>query len=326
MTKLDSPQDTLQGYFDDLLLDPGEQPVAPAPRKLPKQQPKPMTAVPQTRFAEPTEQPVRKNRLAKLLQTVHSEPQTDTRPQEETVRPLPKVGENGSSGEVAVVTPKVTEQAVTEPVAKAVVSPAEVVRETAPKVESGVVVEETPPAGIAAEPTVAVERDYGIEGLAWLENGRPQWAQQRFEVLLFKVSGLTLAVPLIALGQIQPLTDELTPIFGQADWFMGLQPTPVGKIRTVNTAKFVMPERYDERFVETAQYVISIDGLPWGLAVDSVTQPITLDPEEVKWRSERSKRAWLAGTVREHMCALLDIPMMGKMLMETDKNLQAAAS
>lgn len=157
----------------------------------------------------------------------------------------------------------------------------------------------------------------------WLDNGRPAWAQKRFDVLLFKVSGLTLAVPLIALGQIQPLTDELTPLFGQADWFMGLLPTPTGKIRTVNTAKFVMPERYDPEFVRTAQYVISIDGVPWGLAVDSVNQPISLEPDDVKWRSERSRRPWLAGTVKEHMCALLDIPRVGQLLMEADTRRRA---
>lgn len=161
---------------------------------------------------------------------------------------------------------------------------------------------------------------FQMEGLEWLENGRPQWAQSRFDVLLFKVSGLTLAVPLISLGQIQPLTDELTALFGQADWFMGLQPTAAGKIRTVNTAKFVMPERYDPNFLETAKYVMSINGVPWGLAVDSVNQPITLMPEDVKWRGDRSKRPWLAGTVKDHMCALLDIPRIGQILIDADKN------
>ncbi|HSX83774.1 MAG TPA: chemotaxis protein CheW [Cellvibrio sp.] len=164
------------------------------------------------------------------------------------------------------------------------------------------------------------ESHYTVEELTWAENGRPQWAQKDFDVLLFQVSGLTLAVPLIALGQIQPLTDELTPLFGQADWFMGLLPTPAGKIRTVNTAKFVMPERYDENFLKTAKYVISIDGVPWGLAVDSVNQPITLKPTDVKWRSERTKRPWLAGTVKDHMCALLDIPMIGQLLINADRN------
>jgi purine-binding chemotaxis protein CheW len=166
-----------------------------------------------------------------------------------------------------------------------------------------------------------VSQHFQIPGLEWMPNGLPQWAQSRFDVLLFKVSGLTLAVPLISLGQIQPITDELAPLFGQADWFMGFQPTPQGKIRTVNTAKFVMPERYDENFVKNAKYVVSINGVPWGLAVDSVNQPISLMPDEVKWRSDRSKRPWLAGTVKEHMCALLDIPMIGQMLMDADKNL-----
>lgn len=158
------------------------------------------------------------------------------------------------------------------------------------------------------------------EKLAWLENGRPAWAQERFDVLLFEVSGLTLAVPLITLGQIQPLTDELTPLFGQADWFMGLQPTSAGQVNTVNTAKFVMPERYDESFLKTAKYVVSIDGLPWGLAVCAVNQPISLAPEDVNWRGDRSKRPWLAGTVKEQRCALLDIPTMGKILQDLDSN------
>jgi len=182
------------------------------------------------------------------------------------------------------------------------------------------------PAGAVceAEPVVASADalTYKLAGVEWLENGRPVWAQARFDVLLFKVSGLTLAVPLIALGQIRPITEELTPLFGQADWFMGFQLTTTGKISTVNTAKFVMPERYDENFINTAKYVVSINGVPWGLAVDSVNQPISLQPEDVKWRSDRSKRPWLAGTVKDHMCALLDIPQIGQILIDQDKNFQ----
>lgn len=159
-----------------------------------------------------------------------------------------------------------------------------------------------------------------VANLEWAANGLPQWAQEKFDVLLFDVAGLTLAVPLIALGQIYPLTDDLTPLFGQADWFMGLQPTPMGKIRTVNTARFVMPEKYNETFLQKARYVMSLDGVPWGLALDSVNQPMRLDPDQVKWRSDRSKRPWLAGTVKEHMCALLDVPRIAQLLLEMDKN------
>ena|SRR5690554_5637348 len=93
-------------------------------------------------------------------------------------------------------------------------------------------VEPAHPAVEVEAPLVAAEADIAAlqQHLEWHSNGRPMWAQQQFDVLLFKVSGLTLAVPLIALGQIQPITEELTPLFGQADWFMGLQPTAGGKI------------------------------------------------------------------------------------------------
>lgn len=169
---------------------------------------------------------------------------------------------------------------------------------------------------VEADPAPADE----VRGeLEWWDNGRPAWAQKRFEVLLFQVSGLTLAVPLIALGQIHPLTGELTPLFGQADWFMGILNTATERVRTVNTARFVMPERYDPQFERSARYVISIHGVPWGLAVDSVKQPISLAPDDVKWRTERSRRPWLAGTVKEHMCALLDIPRIGQLLTEAER-------
>ncbi|GAA5316937.1 MAG: hypothetical protein AseanaTS_21410 [Candidatus Pelagadaptatus aseana] len=277
----ETPQDSLQHYFDDLLLDSSVN-AAEEPRPQPKKIEEPKADPPELSFQEKQrdKEVQAKAKLARLLSSapVQTKTQTETRP----------------------VVDAYVKEAVTE-------------------IEPTVAVEEI----VEVEQSVEVEADSVpeeelMQSLAWLDNGRPRWAQERFDVLLFSVSGLTLAVPLIALGQIQPLTDELTPLFGQADWFMGLQPTPMGKIRTVNTAKFVMPERYDDAFLESAKYVVSIDGLPWGLAVDEVNQPITLEPEDVKWRGERSKRAWLAGTVKQHMCALIDIPMMGQLLENED--------
>lgn len=161
--------------------------------------------------------------------------------------------------------------------------------------------------------------------LEWHENGRPHWGQERFDALLFDVSGLTLAVPLVALGQIVRIEKgELTPIFGQTDWFMGLLESNVGRLRVINTALFVMPEKYDARFLDSAEYAISLDGVRWALAVDRVNQPISLDPTEIKWRTERSKRPWLAGTVKSQMCALLDIPQMASLLNKSDKAMSSS--
>lgn len=253
---------------------------------------------PAIQYAEPD--PVQQQKLEKLLQS--AQPKIIAAPEPEVTAPVAEIQE------WEIPAPALETVAAPEAVA--------VPPEPAPVVTAL----DLEPEAEEPEPGKLEESHYTVEGLAWAANGRPVWAQKDFDVLLFQVSGLTLAVPLIALGQIQPLTDELTPLFGQADWFMGLLPSPTGKIRTVNTARFVMPERYDENFVKTAKYVISIDGVPWGLAVDSVNQPITLKPTDVKWRTERTKRPWLAGTVKDHMCALLDIPMVGQMLIDADRN------
>ncbi len=71
-----------------------------------------------------------------------------------------------------------------------------------------------------------------------------------------------------------------------------------------------MPERYRSSMVDDYRYVITLDGVDWGLAVDQVSTAKSLHPDDVRWRGERSKRPWLAGTVVEHMCALLDVSQL----------------
>ncbi|TQV84197.1 chemotaxis protein CheW [Exilibacterium tricleocarpae] len=329
MSERESPQDTLQQYFDELLLDTAPPADAPAPLARP---PAP-SPVPETAPAIVAE---RAERVAKLLQSRPLMPDPPPATEREPVPPAPvvdtaaaaipledipaaasPVADDPLADDPLADSPPADSPVTDNPTAEAPAITVPITEDIPPQAETtGRPESEAAPdvlpahAPVTAAPAAAVQ---------WLDNGRPDWAQARFEALLFQVSGLTLAVPLISLGQIQPLNDALTPLFGQADWFMGLQPTPMGDIRTLNTAKFVMPERYNERFLETAKYVISISGLSWGMAVDSVNQPITLDPDDVIWRTQRSRRPWLAGTVKEHMCALIDVPMMGKLLVDAEK-------
>ncbi|MBH2034164.1 MAG: chemotaxis protein CheW [Pseudomonadales bacterium] len=162
-----------------------------------------------------------------------------------------------------------------------------------------------PVAAVAVEPPPAV--------LAF--DGQPSWAEEPFECLLFDVAGLTLAVPLVCLGTIYPLHDqELTPLFGQPDWFLGILPSQSGNLKVLDTARWVMPDRYRDDFRQGLQYVISVQGYEWGLAVHQVSRSIRLDPTEVKWRTQRTQRPWLAGTVIEHMCALLDVAALAELI------------
>ncbi|TPE54723.1 chemotaxis protein CheW [Maribrevibacterium harenarium] len=134
------------------------------------------------------------------------------------------------------------------------------------------------------------------------------WAQSRFECLLFYVGGLKMAVPLVELGGIyQANKDNVTNIFGQPSWYMGVANVGEFNIRTVDTARWVMPDHYVGELKDNFKFVIQLDRSDWGLACEKVAEAISLEPSQVKWRSDRSRRPWLAGTVIDHMCAILDV-------------------
>ena len=95
------------------------------------------------------------------------------------------------------------------------------------------------------------------------------WREEPFEALLFDVGGMKLAVPLVLLGSIYPLEGEITPLFGQPDWFLGILSTPAGNLKVLDTARWVMPERYTSGLQDTLSFVISVEGYDWGMAVHS---------------------------------------------------------
>lgn len=151
-----------------------------------------------------------------------------------------------------------------------------------------------------------------------VDQGRPGWAENPFECLLFQVAGLKLAVPLITLGGVYVFNDSVTPLFGQPDWFLGVYKHRDQSLYVVDTAWWIMPERYTPATHDGYQYIISIEGSPWGMAVSDLANAVKILPEAVKWRSNLTKRPWLAGTVVDEMCALLDIAKLAKLLEEQD--------
>ncbi|HJE67315.1 chemotaxis protein CheW, partial [Pseudomonas oryzihabitans] len=89
-------------------------------------------------------------------------------------------------------------------------------------------------------------------------------------------------------------------------------PCQAGNLRVLDAARWVMPERYRDDYREGLKFVISLQGLDWGLAVHGVSHSVRLDPAEVKWRNQRATRPWLAGTVIDQMCALLDVAALAE--------------
>jgi purine-binding chemotaxis protein CheW len=139
----------------------------------------------------------------------------------------------------------------------------------------------------------------------------PSWASVPFQVLMFKVAGLTLAVPLHGLNGVVEWTDSLTEMPGHADFYLGILQHMDKSVPVVDTAKLVFPE---DKLKELAAInpasrvtrIVLINDGRWGLACDEVAEVVNLTADQVRWRSVRTKRRWLLGTVVDHMCALLD--------------------
>lgn len=136
-----------------------------------------------------------------------------------------------------------------------------------------------------------------------------------FQALYFELAGLIMAVPLTHLGGIHQL-DKVNPLFGKPDWFKGVMLHREEKLNVVDTACWVMPEKYDEKLAESLnyQYLITLNDSNWGLACEKLINTVTLRPEEVKWRTGDGKRPWLAGMVKDKMCALINVEHLIDML------------
>lgn len=153
----------------------------------------------------------------------------------------------------------------------------------------------------------------------------PVWASEPFQILLFDVAGLKLAVPLIELSGVIEWTESVTEMPGHADFYMGILQHLGNKIAVIDTARMVLPENKIAEFAgdnprDRVKNIVLIDDYRWGLACDNIGEVITLNPDDVRWRTSRTSRGWLAGTVIEHMCALLNSEGFASMLKTGNKS------
>jgi hypothetical protein len=184
-------------------------------------------------------------------------------------------------------------------------------------------------------------------------DNRPAWGRENFRCLAFNVSGLKLAVPVQFVDSMQPLDlisvatsssetslskgetslskGEASLLKGEASSSKGeassSNPLILGQMKldrgedaqpfcaVLDTARLVMPERYDNGMQESYRYILTLKNCDWSIAVDSIGGEIGLTPQNVRWRSEHTRREWLAGTVVDKMCALIDIDLLNRQMM-----------
>ena len=158
--------------------------------------------------------------------------------------------------------------------------------------------------------TTDVTKADDVEAEDYRVEGAPDWAQRPFQALEFSIAKLKLAIPLVHLcGILDWERAELTPMPGHSKHFIGVWPNHGTNSNIVDAAEMLVPERYHhkiEPWKERVSKVVLIDESKWGLACDEVLGVVTLDPRKVRWRTDRTRRTWLAGTLIEHMSALID--------------------
>ncbi|CAH6826397.1 hypothetical protein VCHA34P126_220069 [Vibrio chagasii] len=135
-----------------------------------------------------------------------------------------------------------------------------------------------------------------------------------FQVLYFDVNGVTFAVPLDELGGIHRL-EEVNHIIGKPSWYLGLQTNRDSQLDVVDTAKWVMAEKLaSDEYKENYQYIVMLGESLWGLASTELKGTELLNTDKVRWREMAGKRPWLAGMVKEKMCALIHVEALIAML------------
>lgn len=134
------------------------------------------------------------------------------------------------------------------------------------------------------------------------------YQEEPFQALFFSVAGLTLAVPLKSLGGIHKWQMP-KPLFGQPAWYLGIMPHREEQLNVVDSARWVMPEKYTRELANSLdyQYLVMLGESHWGLACEALVNTNIVHPDEVQWRTSEGKRPWLAGIVKDKMCALLNV-------------------
>lgn len=182
----------------------------------------------------------------------------------------------------------------------------------APKVEpvAKALVETVPVSdgAIDASDIISTDIESAIKQSISTLTDQESWSSQGVECLLFSVSGLKLAVPLLLLGGVhEVIADDVKPLIGQPKWYLGLIHREDQNLQVIDTATFIMPERAESLAEQGYKYLIQLEKSPWAIACQSIDDTVRLEASEIKWRGDRGKRVWLAGTVIEKMCALIDV-------------------
>lgn len=141
---------------------------------------------------------------------------------------------------------------------------------------------------------------------------RPEWATGELKVLVVRLGELRVAVPLVKLSSISPTCadSDVARLPAQPDWHRGV--VPVRDRQLVRVDPVALLRLAAER--QQPAYLLVIDDGRYGLEIDAMEEPLTVDGDLIRWRQQGEGRDWILGMLPEQMCVLLDVDVIAQRL------------
>jgi len=136
--------------------------------------------------------------------------------------------------------------------------------------------------------------------------------EDQFQVLFFELNHITFAIPLTDLGGIYHLSDSLNFLMGKPAWFRGVMSHNERLYNIVDTSSWLKLDRNASDLNYT--HFILLGDTPWGLSCEKLLGTENLNKDQIRWREKKGSRPWLAGMVKQKMCALIHAKELVKLL------------
>lgn len=190
--------------------------------------------------------------------------------------------------------------------------------------ETGISHEQTPTSASAVE--YITDNDLPLLAIDERVPVIPDWGNRVFQAMVFKVGELSLAVPLVELAGVVEWRPDPADNIDVNGFYLGRQPHAGQSVMVFDVARFIFPAERFEALCCPEPYsrisrIILIDKGKIGLACDEVFEVISIQPDQVNWRSEKTRRKWLAGTMLEQLTVVLDARTMAELLLDESNDL-----
>ena len=136
------------------------------------------------------------------------------------------------------------------------------------------------------------------------------WTQHKFDALLIKVAGVTVALPLFQVQKIHKINKPLVKLADRPGWFLGLYSYSGRTIQVLDIRQLISVKSNNVRNDWLSGHIIEFESGLYGFACEEVDKIIKLENKDVRWRNNEKDKAWYMGIIAHQMCIFVDMQQL----------------